>query len=161
MKILGIDPGITDAGYGVIDLDKNTNHLSYITCNMINTSSKNDLSRRLHFIKTCFNEVVSEYNPEVVCIEEFFVAKQFSLGYHTSKVIGVIAAECHGWNIPCYAYSPQTVKNIGIGGRDKDAVEKGVRALLNNPTIKQKKSHPYDALAIALCYAQGFDSMWS
>lgn len=159
-RVLGIDPGITDMGYGVIEINHNTKKLSYITCGMINTSPKSSLSKRLNFIKTAYNEVVSEYNPSVTCIEEYFFIKKFSLGGHTSKVIGVVASEAHGWNMPCYAFSPQTVKNISIGKRDKEGVEAGVRALLDNPTIKQSKSHPYDALAIALCYAQGFNFDW-
>lgn len=160
MIILGIDPGITDLGYGAIRMDDETKQLSYMTCGMVNTSSKSDISKRLHFIKTAFNELVSEIKPNLICIEEFFVSPKFANGYHTSKVIGVIASEAHGWSLPCYAYSPQTVKNLGIGGRDKDAVKKGVMALLENPKIKQSKSHPYDALAISLCYTQGFQPDW-
>jgi crossover junction endodeoxyribonuclease RuvC len=95
---------------------------------------------------------MGEHNPDIVCIEEAFYAKNV----HTTLILGhargvaMLAASKSGAVVEEYA--PREIKKavVGSGAADKEQVEFMVKALLS-PPVKHTQADAYDALAVALC----------
>jgi crossover junction endodeoxyribonuclease RuvC len=150
--IMGIDPGLSFTGYGVVE--KKGDRLSPLGFGGITTSSKDPLSSRLDKIYTEIRELIGRYNPDLVVLEELF----FSANARSAMVVGqarggiLLAAQHAGVEIE--EYTPLQVKQslVGHGRADKRQVEYMVRALLSiNEDIGS--SHASDALALAICHA--------
>lgn len=156
MRILGIDPGSVNCGYGLIQKSEVRNQKSevkYLSSGRIVLSAKRPLYARLRDLYTSLVDVISEYNPDEIVIEKIFFAKgtkaALSLG-HTRGVV-LLAAALTGLSI--YEYSALEVKKavVGYGRADKNQVQKMVREILN---IKHSLSpDSADAIALALCHA--------
>ena len=74
MKILGIDPGSTRAGYGVIDFNAKNNTAEYLDGGIISVSSKEE-NQRLLELKKSTEEVIRKHKPEVAGIEKIYFNK--------------------------------------------------------------------------------------
>ena len=75
MRVLGIDPGLTKTGFGIIDINnKNTN---FVDCGIIKPRTKDKLEKRLLTIFEDISKIISEHNPTIICIEEVFYGKNF------------------------------------------------------------------------------------
>lgn len=152
MIIMGIDPGLSSTGYGIIE--KRGNRLLPLGFGGINTSSKATLSSRIDKIYTEIRELIEEYRPDLVVLEEIF----FNTNVRSAMVVGqarggvLLAAEHSGVTVE--EYTPLQVKQtlVGHGRADKTQVKYMVRTLLS---MKEeiKSSHASDALALAICHA--------
>ncbi|WP_333655083.1 crossover junction endodeoxyribonuclease RuvC [Dissulfurispira sp.] len=152
MRILGIDPGSINCGYGLIRYPK-TPKLQYISSGRIVLPASKSLHARLKELYISLADVIAEYKPDEIVIEKIFFAKgtktALSLG-HTRGVV-LLAASLTGLSI--YEYSALEVKKavVGYGRADKNQVQKMVREILN---IKHSLSpDSADALALAICHA--------
>jgi len=152
MRILGIDPGSINCGYGLIRYPK-TPKLQYISSGRIVLPASKPLHARLKELYISLADVIAEYKPDEIVIEKIFFAKgtktALSLG-HTRGVV-LLAASLTGLSI--YEYSALEVKKavVGYGRADKNQVQKMVREILN---IKHSLSpDSADALALAICHA--------
>lgn len=161
MKILGIDPGSVNCGYGLIEIvdykklnlkSEIINH-KYLASGKIVMPARKPLHIRLRELYTSLVDVISEYKPDEITIEKIFFAKgtksAISLG-HTRGVV-LLAVSVTGLSI--YEYSALEVKKavVGYGRADKNQVQKMVREILN---IKHSlSSDSADALALAICHA--------
>lgn len=159
MKVLGIDPGSINCGYGLIRKIVPSHHnymspsLRYIASGRISMQVSKPLHERLKELYASLMDVISEYNPDEIAIEKIFFAKgikaALSLG-HTRGVV-LLAASLTGLSI--YEYSALEVKKavVGYGRANKNQVQKMVREILN---IKHSLSpDSADALALAICHA--------
>ena len=70
MRILGVDPGIATVGFAVLDADKRSQRL--LTCGVITTPAKTQLSSRLDQIYRDLNELIAQFHPEAMAVEELF-----------------------------------------------------------------------------------------
>lgn len=70
MRILGVDPGIATVGFAVLDAEKRSQRL--LTCGVITTPAKTQLSSRLDQIYRDLNELIAQFHPEVMAVEELF-----------------------------------------------------------------------------------------
>lgn len=151
MRILGIDPGTRITGYGVIE--QQGNRLRHVDNGAIFTSSDDDLATRLKIIYDGLGRIIVAYAPQVVAVEQIFVAKNalsaLKLGHArgTALLAGVNAG------LPVFEYSALQVKNavVGYGRADKAQVQQMVRTLVGLPEIAQEDAS--DALAVAICHA--------
>jgi crossover junction endodeoxyribonuclease RuvC len=160
MKILGIDPGSVNCGYGLISSHDNNAPAArakrtepvYLSSGRIAMAAGNPLHDRLRELFVSLTDVISECCPDEIVIEKMFFAKgvkaAISLG-HTRGVV-LLAAAMSGK--PIYEYSPLEVKQavVGYGMADKRQVQMMVQQILNI-------NHPLspdgaDALAMALCH---------
>jgi len=151
-RILGIDPGLTVTGYGVLDIDGN--RLSYITSGRIRAPG-GVLALRLKTILEGLSEVIATHRPAQVAIEKVFVNvnPQSTLLLGQARGTAICAAVMHG--LPVAEYTALQVKQavVGNGHAQKRQVQDMVRRLL------QLRADPSpdaaDALACAICHAHG------
>ena len=104
MRILGIDPGIAIVGYGIVDI--NGNSISMVEYGCITTSSKSRLPDRLFFIMNEMTDIINEFKPEEMAIEELFFNKNTKTAITVAEARGVeiLAAKQSGLEI--YEYTP-------------------------------------------------------
>jgi crossover junction endodeoxyribonuclease RuvC len=156
MRILGIDPGSINCGYGLIqksEVRSRKSEVKYLSSGRIVLFAKKPLYVRLRDLYTSLTDVISEYKPDEIVIEKMFFAKgtKAALGLGHTRGVVLLAASLTGLSI--YEYSALEVKKavVGYGRADKNQVQKMVREILN---IKHSlSSDSADALALAICHA--------
>jgi crossover junction endodeoxyribonuclease RuvC len=151
MIILGIDPGSRITGYGIIS--KQGNRLIHIDNGAIFTQSAKDFPQRLEQIFNGLSEVIAQYQPEAVAVENVFLAKnaQSALKLGQARGAAIVAAVAVG--LAVFEYTALQVKQavVGSGRAEKVQVQQMIKALLNLPEIAQEDAS--DALAVAVCHA--------
>ena len=119
MRILGIDPGTITMGYGVVESDGD--HLNAISYGVLTPSSRSPIAQRLHTLHCGLIELIADYQPSIVAIEQPFVAKnaRSALAVGRAQAVAMLAAAANG--IPVYEYTPTQVKQsvTDYGGADK------------------------------------------
>lgn len=151
MIILGIDPGSRKTGYGLIS--KQGNRLIHIDNGAIFTQSAKDFPQRLEQIFTGLSAIIAQYQPEVVAVEDVFLAKnaQSALKLGQARGAAIVAAVNVGLSV--YEYTAMQVKQavVGTGRAEKAQVQHMIKVLLHLPEIAQEDAS--DALAVAICHA--------
>lgn len=151
MRILGIDPGTRITGYGIIDVEGN--RLRHVDNGIIKTRSSEDLPLRLKTIYDGLVSVLREFSPEVVAIEQVFLAKNPRAALTLGHARGTAVLAAVNLDREVYEYSALQVKSavVGYGHAAKQQVQHMVKVLLNLPEIAQEDAA--DALAVAICHA--------
>jgi len=151
MRVLGIDPGTLNLGYGVVDEDSNV--MAMVACGVLSLPSKVPVERRLSSLYKKLCEIVARYKPDEVAIEEPFVAgnARSALAIGRAQAIAILAAA--NVNLPIFRYMPTQVKQqvTTYGGSDKEQVQEMVRLQLGLTQTPQP-SDAADALAVAICH---------
>jgi len=149
-RILGIDPGSRTTGFGVIDVEGNRMHMIAAGCVR---SVGDDFPARLKVVYDGVLEVVSEYLPDEMAIEQVFVQKNVDSALKLGQARG--AAICAGLcrDLPIHEYAARRVKQavVGKGGADKHQVQHMVKVLLG--IRGELPLDASDALAVAMCHA--------
>mgnify|MGYP002515392822 CR=1 FL=1 len=151
MHILGIDPGLSDTGWGVIAYDgKKYQPVSY---GVIKTPASHPMQNRIYTIAEDLGQVSIKYNCSVVAMEDIFFTKNISSAIPVAKVIGAIIHKFSTMSIEVNLYSPREVKMAitGMGNAEKIQVQDMVRRYLKLKEIP-KPDHAADALADCICY---------
>jgi len=152
MIILGIDPGTTVTGYGIIKYENNA--FTKITSGVINLPSTKPIPARLKVIHEEINKIIKIHKPDEFAIETAFYGKNvqsaMKIGY--ARGVAILAAVLN--NIPTSEYSPREIKKsvVGRGSATKEQVGYMIKSILVLDK-KKMKSDETDALAIALCHA--------
>ena len=151
MRILGIDPGTINMGVGVID-DRD-GELTLVHADVLTAARSRSLGERLYDLFQELRKSIATWQPEVVAVEEPFVARNVrsAMAVGQAQAVAMLAASEGG--IPIYAYSPRSVKQAvtDYGGSTKDQVQEMVKVLLGSPDLNMK-SDASDALAVAICH---------
>ncbi|MFA6450008.1 MAG: crossover junction endodeoxyribonuclease RuvC [bacterium] len=152
MRIVGVDPGLADSGYGVID-EKN-NALSVVEYSCISTSKETPFPERLRSIYDDFARVLEEYKPESCAIEALYFAKNAKSAFQVGHARGVFILAASLAGIPVYEYTPIQVKQalVGNGRAEKSQLSYMVKMLLKLEEPPQP-DHASDALSVAICHA--------
>lgn len=153
MFVLGIDPGLSVTGYGVIEATGTS--MRAITVGVIRTSPQDPLSDRLCELADDLEAVISEFSPDEAAIEEVFVNRNLQTATSVGRASGVAILSVARAGIPIEEYTPSAVKLAvsGNGDADKRQVQAMVarRLGLDAPPSPADAS---DALAIAICHVQ-------
>ena len=121
MRILGVDPGIATVGFAVLDAEKRSQRL--LTCGVITTPAKTQLSSRLDQIYRDLNELIAQFHPEVMAVEELFFNTNITTGIAVAHGRGIILLSGYQAGLQIYEYTPLQVKQAVVGyGRAADAV---------------------------------------
>ena len=152
MKILGIDPGLQTIGFGIIE--ENGFLWECVDFGVIETSSKAFFSQRLLQISQDLHELLQEYQPNIIAIEELFFAKNVKTAMSVAHARGVILEKCAEYGCKIFEYKPMEIKMAmtGYGGAEKMQMQKMVASILRLESIP-KPDDAADALATALCCA--------
>lgn len=149
--ILGIDPGYTDVGYGVITRQGHT--LSYVHCGTV-SSRKGELPQKLLALEQMLSRVLRIYRPDVMAIEQLFFCKNQKTAIDVAQARGIVLLLAAQHRIPVVEYSPPHVKQsiTSYGHATKQQVAHMVKQLLHLRTLT-RQDDAVDALAIAICAA--------
>lgn len=152
MRILGIDPGLANTGYGVIEHDGQRSIM--LTNGCIETESTTALPLRLQQIYDELVLVIDKYRPSVACLEKLFFSVNVKSAMAVGEGRGVAILATAKANLPMAEYTPQQIKQAvtGHGGANKGQIERMVKVLLNLEQMPGT-SHAADALAVAICHA--------
>lgn len=147
--ILGIDPGSRITGYGLIKQNKQQFH--YVDSGCIRTS-EGDLSQRLLQIFNGVCQLMENFSPDEVAIEQVFMHQNPSSALKLGHARGVAMVACASHRVPVNEYSPREVKQSvsGYGAAQKCQVKQMVVNLLMLTSSPQNDAA--DALAIAICH---------
>jgi crossover junction endodeoxyribonuclease RuvC len=150
--ILGIDPGLANAGWGIIIHDGIRSR--YIAHGVIKTDSKSPMADRLLFLYEELSKVIEEYKPHTAGIETLYFAKNVSSAMPVAEARGALILCLAKHGITVGQYTPLQIKQavVGNGRAEKHQVQSMVALLLNLKEIP-KQDHAADALAAALCHA--------
>lgn len=155
MRVLGIDPGLVNMGWGVIAVDgARVRHIA----NGIIRSDRDGLPARLVDLYHGLVAVIAAHTPDAAAVEQTFVNKDAvgTLKLGQARGIALLAPAQAGLAVGEYA--PNAVKKaiVGVGHAQKQQVEHMVRLQL--PGVDLAGPDAADALAIALCHARHLQS---
>ena len=158
MRILGIDPGIATIGFGLLNYESNRFQLE--KCGVITTPAHTSLSTRLSRIYSDLSEILLEFSPDVVSIEELFFNTNLTTGIAVAHGRGVILLACRKAGVKVYEYTPLQVKQavVGYGRAEKKQVMDMVKRLCQLPA-PPKPDDAADAVALAICHARSTTSL--
>ena len=150
MRVLGIDPGSTVTGFGVVELDRG--RYVHIASGAFKTSSEQPMGERLAIIYKGLVDALAAHRPEAVAIEAIFHHKSSESALRLGQARGVALLAAAQAGHEAVAYNNATVKStVGAHGRaDKDAVAKVVGLLLGHRV--EGPADVTDAIAIAMCH---------
>ncbi len=157
MRIIGVDPGLVNTGYGVIDVVNRT-HVA-IEGGVCKTKTADALEFRLASIYRDIKEVIEDHKPNVMAVEDLHSRyrnlKTAIIMGHARGVVVMAAGEA---GIPVFNYQPTQAKNLvtGSGSADKQQVQRAVEVHLRLQGLHNE--HVADAFSIAICHAMMSDS---
>jgi len=151
MIILGIDPGLRNTGFGVINVTS-SHKFEYITSGVIETNAKEDLADRLFTIASGVGQIITQCTPDIVCVEKVFVNSnpQSTLLLGQARGAAITASVLQG--LPVREYTALQVKKnvVGYGHATKEQMQKMIMYLLHlNNTPSPDAA---DALACAITH---------
>ena len=151
MRLIGIDPGLRNTGWGIIAVKDN--RLVHIADGVILSNSKISLAERLVQIYDGLLEVIEQYQPDEAAVEETFVNKNPVSTLKLGQARGIALLVPARLGIPVAEYLPNLVKKtvVGSGHAAKEQIQMMVKTLL--PGCEIKTADAADALAIAVCHA--------
>ena len=152
MRVLGVDPGTLNMGYGVIE-EKGGGSIVMIVCGVISVPQKMPIEERLRVLHEGLTKMISEYKPEVVALEEPFVAgnARSALAIGRAQAVAILAAAQA--RLPVFRYMPTQVKQLvtSYGRSSKDQVKQVVKLQLGVTDLPEASDAAY-ALAVAICH---------
>jgi len=151
MRVIGVDPGLTRCGVGVVD-GAPGRQLQLVDVQVVRTPSETELAQRLLALDLELTAAVARHRPDVVVVERVFAQHNVRTVTGTAQVAGLamLAAARHG--IPVQLHTPSEVKAAitGSGSADKAQVTAMVTRILKL-TAAPKPADAADALALAIC----------
>jgi crossover junction endodeoxyribonuclease RuvC len=152
--VLGIDPGTANTGYGVVLA--HGQRLAALDGGVIPTEAHEPLEKRLVRIHARVHDLIREHEPHAVAIEDIYFGSNARSAFSVGHARGAVMLTTGMCGLPAYSYTPQQVKQAvcGSGRAEKSQVQRMVQALLSLETTPQP-DHAADALAVAICHANG------
>lgn len=152
MRVMGIDPGLTRCGVGVVDGRPGVPG-TMVAVDVIRTDKDADLADRLVIIEREIRQRLLEFNPEAVAVERVFSQHNVASVIATAQASGIALLVGRQAGLPAVTYTPSEIKAAvcGNGRADKAQVTAMVTRILrlNSPP---KPADAADALAIAICH---------
>ena len=152
MRVLGIDPGLTRCGMGVVEGSVGRS-LTLVDVNVIRTSADVPVAERLVTIEKGIDARLDESRPDAVAIERIFARSDVSTIMGTAQAAGIAMVCAARRGLPVALHTPSEVKAAvtGSGRADKAQVTAMVTRLLDLPE-KPRPADAADALALACCH---------
>lgn len=151
MRILGVDPGLANTGWSVIESDGiRYNVLSY---GVIKTSVNEPWTERISTISNELLKVAKESGCEGCGAEDIFFTHNVSSAISVAKVIGAFSTILHNEGIDVCLFTPTEIKKaiVGVGGADKEQIRKMVM-LTTGMKDKIKSDHAADSVAAGITF---------
>lgn len=151
MRLIGLDPGLRNTGWGVIDVQ--ANRLTYVADGTVSPSPKQDLAGRLRDLHEGLAQVLADFDPDEAAVEETFVNKNPGTTLRLGEARGVVVLAPALVGLPVAEYSANRIKKsvVGAGHAAKEQVQMMVGRIL--PGCNFSSPDAADALAVAICHA--------
>jgi len=152
MIILGIDPGLANTGWGIVETRGSVCRARAYGC--VTTKADQPIQERLGAIFTQISETIERYGPTQLAIEKIFFGENARSAIATAQARGAAIVACAQAGLQVGEYTPMQIKQavVGTGSADKRQViymVRNVLALDHDP----RPDHCADALAAAVCHA--------
>jgi crossover junction endodeoxyribonuclease RuvC len=157
MRVLGIDPGLRNLGWGVIDVaGSRLTHVANGICH--SDGGDGDLALRLLALHEQLTKVLQTYAPDAAAVEHTFVNKDAVATLKLGQARGIALLVPAQFGLTVGEYAPNHVKKtvVGVGHAAKVQVDHMVRLQL--PGVVINGPDAADALAIAICHAHHLQS---
>jgi crossover junction endodeoxyribonuclease RuvC len=150
MFVLGIDPGLSITGYGLVE---GSHPPRAHRAGVIRTDKDLPTSQRLAELHDGLTEVIADTSPDVIAIETVFTNRNLQTAISVGRASGVALLAAAQAGIPVFEYVPTAVKAAvtGDGSANKKQVQQMIARLLRLST-PPRPADSADALAIALCH---------
>lgn len=151
-RILGVDPGLTRCGFGLIDMSANRK-AHFVKVGVAGTAAAETLDQRILKIFRAAEQWLDVYRPDALAIERVFAQEQVNTVIGTAHASGVVIAAAASRGIPVFFHTPSEVKAAvtGSGRADKGSVGRMVTRILGLEAMP-KPADAADSLAIAICH---------
>lgn len=158
MRVLGVDPGLTRCGVGVVD-GASSRRLSLVHVSVLRTPADDDLAARLLALEIGLEAVLDELRPDAVAVERVFSQHNVRTVMGTAQAGAIAIAAAARRGIPVALHTPSEVKAAvtGNGRADKAQVGTMVARLLGLDAAPSP-ADAADALALAICHVWRGDS---
>jgi crossover junction endodeoxyribonuclease RuvC len=152
MRVLGVDPGLTRCGLGVVD-GLPGRRLALVAVDVVRTPADDELALRLLAIGEAVEGWLDQVRPDVVAVERVFSQHNVRTVMGTAQVAGlaVVAAARRGFPVAWHTPSEVKAAVTGSGRAGKDQVGHMVTRILALPE-KPRPADAADALALAVCH---------
>ncbi|HJU82362.1 MAG TPA: crossover junction endodeoxyribonuclease RuvC [Acidimicrobiia bacterium] len=151
MFVLGIDPGLTTTGYGLVRRGRS---LEAISAGVIRTDPIRPLGERLLELHTGISSLIDEHGPDAMAIETMFTNRNLQTAAAVGRAAGVVILAAAQRRLPVFEYVPTMVKSAitGDGSADKRMVATMVGKRLG--IAPPSPADAADGLAVAICHLQ-------
>ncbi|WP_029069752.1 crossover junction endodeoxyribonuclease RuvC [Jonesia quinghaiensis] len=152
MRVLGVDPGLTRCGIGVVDSVAGR-RARLVAVGVARSSHESSIDVRLLKISNELDEWMDRHIPDVVAIERVFAQNNLSTVMGTAQVAGIAMLAAAKRQVPVALHTPSEVKAAvtGHGGAGKEQVQRMVANILGLAEAP-KPADAADALALAICH---------
>jgi crossover junction endodeoxyribonuclease RuvC len=152
IRILGIDPGLRNMGWGVIEA--HGSHLTFIACGCVRSDGEESMGVRLRQLHEGLTKIIETHGPDEAAVEETFVNRdpQSALKLGQARGVALVAPALAGLAVEEYAANLVKKTVVGNGHAAKEQIAMMVRVLL--PASQAVGADSADALAVAICHAQ-------
>lgn len=151
MRILGIDPGLENTGWGIIE--SQGSRISFIAAGVIKTNPKIAIPDRLVKIDAELGQVLGLWKPEAAAVEETFVNKNAASSLKLGQARGVALLVPARAGLDVSEYSTNLIKKSVVGNGHADKTQIGVMVRMLLPNCGEQGLDACDALAVAICHA--------
>ncbi|MEY2916104.1 MAG: hypothetical protein RLZ69_659 [Actinomycetota bacterium] len=152
-RILGIDPGLTRCGVGVIDLAPGR-RVNLVSVDVYRSEPTEELSNRIGSLALRIESLIQDSKPDVIALERVYADVNVRSVMGTAQISGVVLMLAHKYGLPIALHTPTEVKAAvtGSGRADKKQVGTMVAKILGLAEVP-KPADAADSLAIAICHA--------
>lgn len=158
MIVLGIDPGLANAGYGVVAQregarGRGPGRLAALDGGVIDTPAGLALESRLADVHARVLAMLDEHACDAMALEQLYFGQNVQTAFAVGHARGVAMLAAGQRGVPCFSYTPQRIKSAvcGNGRAGKEQVARMVQSLLRLSELP-KPDHASDALAVAICH---------
>ncbi|MBF4462468.1 MULTISPECIES: crossover junction endodeoxyribonuclease RuvC [unclassified Rathayibacter] len=153
MRVLGIDPGLTRCGVGIIDVARDR-RATLVHVSVLRTPADDSLERRLLALGDGIEALLDEHRPDAVAIERVFAQSNVRTVMGIAQISGVALVAAARRSLPVGMHTPSEVKAAvtGYGAADKRQVTAMIQRVLRLDT-PPTPADAADALALAVCHA--------
>jgi len=153
VRVLGVDPGLTRCGVGVVDVAADRS-ATLVHVGVVRSDPELPIERRLTLIAAGLRAVIAEHRPHVVAVERVFAQQNRGTVMGTAQASGIALLLAGESGLAAATHTPSEVKAAitGYGNADKRQVQAMVARILRLDDLP-KPADAADALALALCHA--------
>ena len=156
MRVIGIDPGLRNLGWGVIDVAGS--RLSHVANGIVHSDAKNDLATRLLELHSALTRIFEQHRPDGAAVEQTFVNKDAVATLKLGQARGIALLVPAQAGLTVGEYAPNAVKKavVGVGHADKLQIQHMVKVQLAG--VQLAGADAADALAVAITHAHHLQS---